>query len=102
MKWLIILCTLGISLVGVSSAQSADITLEIVIPDAWVETATDAVDSIWPGRVEAGKTKKQWAEYHIRQWLKEIIVQYKNRKDQETILDAGGYDPIEPDDIPLE
>ena len=86
----------------VFKASAADVTLNITVPDAWVSDAIATVNSKFPGREEAGMTNKQWTEYQISQWLKGMIVDYRNRTSKETILAAQGYTEITEDDVQID
>lgn len=76
-----------------STAQAADVTLQIVVPDAWVGRALAATNSVWPDK-PANLTQKQWAEYNLRQYLKRVIVEYENRVKKEAALDAANYQDL--------
>lgn len=101
MKKVLLVLAILATIVMVQKSFAADVTLEVTIPDAWVVIASEAIDNRFEGRTESGMTIKQWAEYQIKEWLKDIIVPYKNNKSQLDAADNCGHVDITRDDIPL-
>jgi hypothetical protein len=82
-----------------STAGAADVQLTVTVPDAWVDPTIAAINSVFPGREEAGMTNKEWAEYQIKMWLKGIVAPYKTRIDREAALEAAGYEETTSDEV---
>jgi opacity protein-like surface antigen len=81
-------------------AMAADITLEIVIQDAWVARTNAAFNSTfadYPGDGSLAE-KKVYIENILRQYGKQIVLRYENRKAWEEIKDQY-YQELTLDDI---
>lgn len=99
MKKLFLVSSLLAVFAFAQQSKAADVTLTITVRDASVAMTIAAVNSVWPGRIAAGKTHKQWVEIHMRQWLRGIVASYKTRMDREAAEAAAGFAETEPDDI---
>ena len=99
---------IGLAIASVSLAKAADVTLSIVVPSDWVAPTVAAVKDKWPVPVDwypgepEGIRIKLWTEHQIRVWLRNIVAPYKNEQDRIAALAAGGFSPINDDDIPIE
>ena len=88
--------------------RAADVTLSILVPDAWVAPTIAAIKDKWPMPVDwyPGETQgvriKLWTEHQMRIWLRNIVAPYKNEQDRIAALTASGYTPINDEDIPIE
>jgi hypothetical protein len=43
------------------------------VPDGSLSRIRDAFDAMYPGRVDAGRTKPQWTDDHVRGYIKEVV-----------------------------
>jgi len=98
MKTIFFLVTI---MIAASPVWSADVSLSITVPDAWVQDTIAAINSVFPGREQAGMTNKQWVEHQLRQYLKKIVVMYKNRKGKEDALESVNFTEITEEDVPI-
>jgi hypothetical protein len=75
----LIICIFLLSFITVN-AHAAEIT--ITIPDQYVNDVLDAFDSVH-SRVmpsDVNLTKAQWAKRCVREYIKNVVVQYKNEQ----------------------
>lgn len=81
-------------------AIAADVVLEVTVPDAWVARASAAVLS-QPICTELGLNAKKCAEYLMRKRLKQYVVDYDNKTNQELTNQTQGFVEITEDDVPI-
>jgi len=108
MKRLLLIIAIISIVSSFSTVKAADVTLSIVVPDAWITATINAVKDKWPmpadwypGEAE-GVRIKLWTEHQMRAWLRNIVAPYKNELDRAAALAAGGYVSLNDDDIPIE